>query len=1041
MRTGRKFAALWIMVLILSFPFAFAQQLSIVKFQGSAGVDGYARSQDDVTIEALASLGGLPVNESRVRLYLGSNYDLFQSCVQDSGDFYRCTYAGPMQWYGSLDFDVKLYDYEVPPNMVAQSSQSILIDDIAPVVRSFSASPQTTSGPVQFSFVVEDYGLQYGTPQDCSGVKKVTITAGSDDIVTDFGTEGDCSKQETVDFTFAPPSGEDEYTVCARAEDFVGLESTPSCVNVVVDNAAPNMSGFAIVDPDELFEISHVRPGQQRNAHIIAVIQDEGGVDTASVRGYFGQLNQNFPDFIPPTRIIQDTAFVWENVPVSEVSGCQATIRADDVLGNTNEQSFSCDIAADDVGPTVLNVSAGQIKDGRHLIGYDTELSVTFEDLDEDGNTGVGLQSKNAFLDLRDLGLGGSVRADVCTKQNSRWACSWTIRPSLPSGDYVAYVTTDTRDDLGNELVEEYQVDLTYDTDGPKQPVIIESRVVGQDPGRQTPVRGDTLVYTVRSEDFVRANANFSSVGGESAVPAVGCSATNTSDEFDCTFQSYIYFSGYIEGRIDFNFFDEANNRASVSTDVTVYGLLNDTHPDHWTHSLECSPSGEAGPDVPLVSRFLNEQVGQSFSCVARLRPNAPGKQLEPISIVGPQSVTDCASDNIALFDSVSVMNTQSAEPVLFFTLAPQTLPGDSVLIECPIHITSSKDGAITRHAEQEDVLVNVSFHDVSAAGLYDSYEERVENQFDKVDGFGEWMDPLRKFVAISEAACNIKNLLANVLGIIQTFVALVEGVEAGLDALGGLGSIITPTRVGICQGAEGSQATYEQSAAPFLDQYCAMSNCQAMTGKSWTRYVGGGMPWCSAYDQWMNDELGFSSTERGGSGWQGLNLGQQLPVEDSLFLSSACLCLPGIVKNLDKLRQNECRRASCMANDYVTLGLAASACDEQYHYLTCSYITGEVWNVVPFSRFLDMVGDMIAEWIANPWSIATTALGTGCSLLCQSAPTVHSGCALVRVASVMAEAWGSIEAMVEAEDYFGGSVGDEWCREYEEVRKEWDGE
>lgn len=1040
----RRFVAVGMMMLVVLLPVAFAQDLSIVKFQGSAGVNGYARSVDDVTIEVLTSLGGLPVNESRVRLYLGSNYDLFQRCVQDSGDFYRCTYEAPMQWYGALDFGVKLYDYEVPPNIVAEAAQSILIDDIPPTVRSFSASPQTTDGPVEFSFAVEDYGSQYGVSQECSGVKKVTISADGEELVTDFGEAGVCSRQRTVDYTF---TGDGEQTVCAKVEDFLGLESPPSCVSVVVDNAAPNMSGFAIVDPSGNFQITHVKPGEQRNAHVLAVIRDEGGVDAASVRGYFAQLNQNFPDFIPPTRIIQNSVFVWENIPVAQVDNCQAMIRADDVLGNRAERSFPCDIAGDDVAPTVVNVSAGQVEAGRYLVGYDSPIRVTFEDLDSDGNRGVGLQSRNAFLDLSDLGLSDDKRADSCTFKDPWWECTWVVQPQLPSGDYVAFVTTDTRDDLNNALGQPYRIDLTFDKDGPQQPVIMESRVVGQQADRQAPVRGDTLVYTVRSADFVRSYANFSEIGGQDRVQPVGCSPTDVTDEFDCTFQSYIFFSGYLEGRVEFNFFDEANNRASVADDVIVYDVLNDTNPDYWTHSVECSPSGSAGADTPLVDRQLNPQMGQAFSCVARLRPNAPGRNLTTVSIVGPQAMLDCSADNIGYFEEVFTLNTGegSTEPILFFTMAPVELNANHSLVSCPLHITSVKGGAITPHAEREDVLINVSYYNEPLTTLYENYEERIERQFDKVDGFSEWMDPLRDFVAIAQGGCRIKNTLANVLGVIQSIVAMVESVEAGLDVTLGLGGILRPARVGICESAEASQAAYENTAAPFLDGLCAVANCQAVTGKDWTRFIGGGMPWCQASEQYLRDMIGTEATAQPGQGgWQGVDIGNQLPVQDSLTLSTACMCLPGIIRNLDKLRQNECKRATCMARDYVTQGLAASVCDENYHYLTCTYITGEVYSVMNFFlplNFIDQVSDLIAEWIANPFSIATSFWGLHCQGLCHANPGIHAECAIPRMISVLAEAVGSVEAMVEAEDVFGKDVGNEWCAEYEEVRQEWDAE
>lgn len=1041
----KRFVSLWMIALVLSLPVVFAQELTLQKYSGEAGNDGFAASYEDVTIEVLASLAGMPVNRDNVRLFIApdtANFIIFDSCELESGNLYRCTYTADVTWPMELDFTVQLVDYDAPPNVVLERTGSILVEDNPPVVNEFDVDTDITNGPVEFVFDVEDYGLNYGSASDCSGIRRITINTGVDEVVQNYNSPGVCQKQGVVSYSYPQATG--EYDVYITAEDFAGLESDPFPYGTItVDQESPMIAEFAILDETGSFKLTHVRSGESAVATAVARVRDNSSISVDNVEADFSDVDPSFSGFIPADSRFAGSGsnqfFVWDDLEITEVEDCEVTVRARDDLDNLGERTFDCDVRGDDVPPDLVGV-LGERRDNKVLVGQNTTLRVEFEDLDNEDEEGVGLQARKAYLDLSALGMGSSVRADDCVFDDT-WVCSWSVEasPNVASGDYVVYITTDTRDDLNNAIPQELGFDVEYDVSGPTQPVIVDKQLISATTQRNVAVRGDTLKYVVQSDDFNETYANFSGIGGDDRQAPLSCVPGDTL--VNCTFQSYIQASGYYETALDFVFVDDAGNEAVVSDDVVVYNITNDANPDYWTYRLECSPAYSEDESKPLVDRFLNPQMGQFFSCVVKLRPNIYGQDVSTASIVGPGSVLDCTADNPALFSSVSLINTRtgSENPVMLVEMAPAELPYDSTMISCPIYISSLVEGGVTSNVETEDVVINVTMHGTPMSDIYENIEERVKNQYDTVDDFSSWFEWANTFVRFSESLCNVKQIIANVLGAIDAVVALIEATEISLDTLG-LGGWVKPSRVASCGAYEGVQNTAESTVIPVLDQFCAIMNCQATSGKHWSNYLGGGLPYCQSINDAYMSWLDLADQTEGESGMKEISVGQMLPIQDSLFWSTACLCLPGIIKNVDKLRQIECKRATCLARDHLVAGMPVSFCDESYHMMQCNFIVGQIWSIVPLSKFIDMVSDMIAEWIANPFSVLTTAFGAYCTALCNApSPGPHLECSIPRVISIIGESVGSVEAIFEAEDYFGGSVSDEWCREYEQVKREWD--
>jgi len=1036
-----RFVSIFMIVLMLSMPFAFAQEITIVKYSGADNVEGFAKQNDNVTIEVLASLFGQPVNESNIRLYHGAGFQFFDNCVSDAGSFYRCTYENPITWVGSFDFTATLMDNSIPPQRVDNDSRVLIIDDLDPMVN-LSSNVRQTKDSARLTYNARDFGLTSASPINCSGIKKITFTKDGTEFAAEFGAIKECTKQGQFEHNFGQAGVEQDLVICAVAEDQLGHESLPACVDLLVDTIGPNITDFGVFNGTGA--LSHVKPGATVDARIIVSVDDLSDVEY--VKGNFEDLTQDssYYGFVDAVFVGGNT-YVWNDVPVSEVSPCQATIKAKDILGNEVEKTFDCEIKADSTPPEFISASTGKDANGTILIGSNSTLVIEFNEKDDAGNAGAGMSLGNAFLDLRQLGLSANVKADYCEK-NGVWKCYWDIEPSSPAGFYSIKLTTNTADDLGN-AISEVAIGVLFDNQPPIAPTIETFDIVTTDPQRALPAHYDTVVYVVRSGDFSEAVANFSMIGGGSAVQPLACAPIPNTNYADCTFEAMIDVSGPLDASVEFIFSDEAGNTNSIGHSFEIYELMDDPNPNYWDHVVKCTPEFEGNENIARVDRKIASQVGQLLSCNVELR--AYDIHTELTSVTGPQGITDCIVTNPTYIGSISLLNARPSDtkPYLLVSTQARDVDVDMINVSCPVYITSKREGKLIKNPESENVEFSIKFYNEPLGDAYQNLEDEIMDQFDTISDF-EWVGDLREWMHYAEVGCNLKNTLANVLGIAQQIVAMTGAAD---DAMCTAAPILcpvrpTPTFSQTCGSVEEMQDSYETDVATFLDGLCGLLNCQAATGKEWVDWLdwaGGGVPWCTGWDAQWKDWMGLDDTRTGQSpselGYGGTSL-NVLPIQDSLIGSSICLCLPGFIRNVEKLRQLECKRALCLGEEYAVQGFGVSLCDAEYDYALCNFIVGDIFSVIPFSNLFDQFADLITEWFADPFSIVLTAFGTGCKMACyQPTSTFHTACSALRLTSIIGESVGSIIGIVEASDDFGKRVDNIYCEQAEEMMEDWE--
>jgi hypothetical protein len=300
-----------------------------------------------------------------------------------------------------------------------------------------------------------------------------------------------------------------------------------------------------------------------------------------------------------------------------------------------------------------------------------------------------------------------------------------------------------------------------------------------------------------------------------------------------------------------------------------------------------------------------------------------------------------------------------------------------------------------------------------------------------------DWISDLRKWLSYGEMMCQIKTIITSIIGALY-MITVILGVSAVALKAGTItypaGEALGQTARTLCSTEEDISEGYKE-VVDFLDSICSVVNCAAVGGKGAgiTSYIGGGVPWCAdARDMFGSLELTGGLAES--SGFTGTT------VKDSLIMSVICLCLPGIIYNLDKLRQIHCFKAVCLHDDVKLSGYPPSMCDEMYGYMICAFVIGELFSLFPFVAFFDQLISIVLDLITNPVALFMTALGAVCTISgCASidtAPVTYILCALLKTVSVIAEAVAAVKTFQKNKDAFG-SVGNNWCDRMEDIKDE----
>jgi len=106
----------------------------------------------------------------------------------------------------------------------------------------------------------------------------------------------------------------------------------------------------------------------------------------------------------------------------------------------------------------------------------------------------------------------------------------------------------------------------------------------------------------------------------------------------------------------------------------------------------------------------------------------------------------------------------------------------------------------------------------------------------------------------------------------------------------------------------------------------------------------------------------------------------------NSLILSLATGCIPGIFLNLQKARQIECQYLSCLVND-VAAGMPLQACGKVRSFQWCMFVWGEIFQIVPFAGSIKSILSPITSALKDPLTLIFGLLGMACEFIADPDP------------------------------------------------------
>ncbi len=1022
--------------LVLSLPIVSAQQLNIISVGGKDAPDGYIKSYDNLNIQVKAKIPyDSNIGREQVQLWIDDAFAFFDSCEKEADTAtHTCTYEQDgFRAFSRLDFVFKLVDDD--SQIVAQKTKTIRVDAVKPSVKVFDADPLVSTGHIRLQYTAEDYSYTAGDTSECSGIRNITVTADGSTISSELGQVGQCKKSNTLSLDL-----QKSQKLCIIVQDYVGYETSGKCLNVIIDKNAPNITVQAIQD-QKGNPITHLKGTAK--ATITARITDESEVAKASVSANFGSISTEKSDKTA-TRITGDL-YIWDSITLTGGSPCIYSIRAKDKLGNTDNRQFSCRLTQDNTGPSFIGlVPPPATYNSFPLYGKGTSLQIEFEDKDDENGYGVGMGARRAYLDLSSLGLGTLARADACLPSqtsNERWICSWTLRPgqSVQEGDYTIKVAQATADDFDNAIQAVEQFTIYYDNTPPMIPIIKQFEIVkSPDQPIAGPVRGNYARYVVESANFTQSLANFSDLGGPDNKPAIMCTDTDAGTQ-ECEFEQLIDYSGPYLAEIMFNFIDAAGNNASTATQLEVFGIDNESKGKFWKPTVTCSPQ--------LIDRASASIIPPYISCRVSLEPLR--KDVQTLAIQGPTDTTQCAGTDIQLnLNDVYLSNTQegTTDPYMIFKLNSKDYYITTLNITCPLNVFTKKIGpsgsSIVPLPQVITVNLTTGFYNVPQNDLYNAVDEKIAESLDNSFATADWLGTLRDFLYYAELTCNIKSVISSVIGVLYA-VAGMLGIES--DALKKAtvtypaGTSLEQGYRGLCNVEEVASEVYSgvlgETLIEILDQVCSLINCQVATnGKQAGLWEGGALKWCSDVNELFN-LLPAAGAANKAAGTPAIT------IKDSLFWSTICLCIPGIVYNLEKLRQVYCYETVCYNDEVKAQGYPVSYCGEMKDYLMCQYVIGQIWASVPFSALADTLIEMVVDVVSDPLMLVTTALGWVCKEVCDAGAEsafLYILCALYKTTAIIGEATGAVMQMTETKDYFK-SPHNAYCGRAEEIADEFE--
>ena len=969
-----KLVAIFLIVLVLGLPIytskVYADSLVSVSASGSDNVNGYRRKLDNANFEATIFSDDDPSGRVYLETADGTYKEAFDSCVGEVVGYKCIKSIEEQEWDPKrYDFPIKLYNQAM--ELMGTLYSSLVVDDTGAEVISFTANKNKVALEDTLTL---NYNVQDSASVGSSGISKIDFYSDSVLVLSKEINTGSASSSGSFSVNVSELGSSGDVVLGLSAYDRLGQTGEMAEYMLNIDTSGPELIGEINLTKAGNKPVVYV-PSNGVNA--VLTIRVVAG-DFKEARVKMIELNPSYytyDEFMKGSCVELDDFYEcsWEvNVKVEESVTANIYFELEDTTGNVNEIVKMYSLLVDDGPPSITNLETNF---GSGWIGLETNFTAIISE------NGAGFNDANIYLNLASIGK-GILQASSCNETAGGWRCNWdkiVSAENMANGIIPVNIMPSSMDDMGNYVTGKLGYNMTLDTKVPEIngdiTVIPIMGSTGYPVNITEPKTGDSLVVLVNltDETDVDGYGDFSKVLLFDDEYDVNCVGEGT-DKM-CVFETTQVREGPVMGTIDFRFTDGVGNVLEDEYDLIIYGVDNQTLVDKWYVSNEYNddkmPNKVDAETTTLIEHTVYYPISLRRAVSGYIMPvdiydlecfNGSNEFETPYIIGGscnyanPEDSTSCTDFYVVV--PLKLTNYSSTES-----------------LDCNFQIISLYGNVYERRLtspEEVNLYLDIDFEGIALGNMGVELRKKLDDMESSGWIRGELIGPLEDIMDAFNVVCNLVSTLNSLTSAIDVTVALVSGsipLSAGLE--GG----VTGMTAGVLK------------ATGFMDKwFCSFVNCKPFFFlEDNNEGFWNAMKHMQLVASRWQSSMGLHGGEAGAGGQTPFRTQLSKLTNDgpkkSLLLSVATLCLPGVIENLARARQVDCRYIHCMEN-LVPLGQDVYACEYQRGYEWCSLVYGEIFQWIPFTQFAQAISDWFLSSADNLLSVAIGVVTGTCAVM-----------------------------------------------------------
>lgn len=1045
-----SFIGLFMAVLVLTIPFysanALAVSVQITKNQGLAGMEHYIDAQSDVwTVEALITdILNESIAPEQVRLRIGNNDAPFKSCTQSNLGVV-CEYISPLT-DGVQEAE---HSFKVVYNFVnlygeedtSSNADYIRADGSAPTISFFANGAKQlkekgdNQGKIWLDFTVND--KKPGVPS--AGLKQIDIIDADSGAVLQT-IAGFSSEQESFNYVTdsgfagilqASLSGEGKKKIKIKAEDNLGHFETSKYVQFFADFITP-----VIQDDLNLTRFGKFI-GEFTGKTDIAVNVLEASVPSVIAYSEQADLNGNKAECEADNEKDNLWHCLWEDVKVKPESTIKILVIATDEYGNKAEKTISKTLVVDKSPPKINFFGTPRLFEEKSYF-KDGEIKLILNTKDE----GAGISKEGIRANLGVFGLSNYETPDECAEKEEALECYWEFDSGNVGEGVVIFGLSQFEDKVGNAgTAPEYE--FFSDNTGPKvekMEVYGFSAAGDKDYFQSNDILKIILTISESSGLNILVNANDLIMDAETKFPESDFideagwqrftedSCKKEAGFWECVIETEAIKSGPDpSARLEIKVQDTAGNDAiewkrepkNVKSgtegkyQIDLAGLSTEDNPDFWEVQA-VTPMGGASAFIDLDTTPL---IYSRLPFSVKLKTSNSNVEALNIEIAGCSTEAEMKSaeesaaqeTKTALTPTGAAVATGSNAPIisrniLYGGSTPEgdMTPTPSIILEfepfdgrklfsinqsgvefvqkeveyiCQLKVFSKVGKNAVKAPELQEVVVKVPFAFSILGAEDENLAQRIKEARETAElTIFEIIAVLNKILTWINYAIQVYNVIMNAIQIVTRLQESFQTCREGMAACQTLS-------VAMCFGMN-SVSMAVDGAMEIPNKIINVLTCRPGKGTGW-------------YDTWQRYVTNYYNLALE-EALESKEAFQYIParsLKDNFYISFLGLCVPGMIHNIDKLRQIECRKIACLENE-VAAGLATvNMCNELKTLLMCKYFWGELWYLLPIAPIWDTIYQALINSFKDPFALAHSVTMATCGIICVASNTLYSTC------------------------------------------------